>query len=128
MIVDTAGLFPEGKGYVMECTAVPEEVVRNGYTFWEFNGTTDVEGVKSSYKESFPIWLSGPLFKDLGFVEVTPGRYDVEPTEALGRRFTCDIVHELVKEKPYARMKNMKPATFKNKDVQKAADEESIPF
>ena len=128
MIVDTAGCFPEGKGYIMECSAVLEEVVRKGTTFWQFNGTTDLDGVKSAYNEAFPIWLAGPLFAALGFKEVSPGKYDVEPTNALGRKFKCDIVHEKVNDKVYARIKNAVPLQFKNKDVQKAADEESIPF
>lgn len=107
MIIDTAGLFPEGKGFVMVCSGIPEERLTRGTTFWDFTFETEVEGVPSSYSESTPIWLAGPVFKALGFKEVGPGRFDVEPTQAPGRKFTCDIVHEVVKDRPYARMKNM---------------------
>ena len=107
MIVDTAGLFPEGKGFVMECTGIPAERLTRGTVFWDFEFTTELEGAPASYRESVPIWLAGPVFKALGFKEVGPGRYDVEPTQAPSRKLKCDIVHEVVKEKPYARMKNM---------------------
>jgi hypothetical protein len=126
MIVDTAELFPEGKGYVMECSEIPIERSTRGTVFWDFIGKTEIEGMETSYKESFPIWLAGALFAALGFKEVGPGRYDVEPTLALGRKFTCDIVHEKIKDKPYARIKNAKPVTggLKPEDINK----EGLPF
>lgn len=117
MIVDTAGLFPEAEGLIMECSAIPSERSNRGTVFWDFEGKTKLYGVEATYRESFPIWLSGALFKALGFKEVTPGRYDVEPTMAIGQKFKCDIVHETIKDKPYARMKNMIPV-----------DNNSIPF
>jgi hypothetical protein len=107
MIVDTAGLFPEGKGFVMTCSGIPAERVTRGTVFWDFEFATELEGSPASYRESVPIWLAGPVFKALGFKEVGPGRYDVEPTQAPTRKLKCDIVHEVVKDKPYARMKNM---------------------
>lgn len=107
MIVDTAGLFPEGKDLVMVCSGIPAERLTRGTVFWDFEFETELEGAPASYRESVPIWLAGPLFKALGFKEVGPGRYDVEPTLAPGRKLKCDIVHEVVKDKPYARMKNM---------------------
>ncbi len=109
MIVDTAGLFPEGKGYVMECSGIPAERVTRGTVFWDFDFTTEVEGVETPYRESVPIWLTGPVFRALSFKEISPGRFDVEPTLAIGRRLRCDIVHETIKDKAYARMKNMVP-------------------
>lgn len=107
MIVDTAGLFPEGKDFVMVCSGVPTERNTRGTIFWDFDFATELDGEQTSYRESVPIWLAGPVFKALGFKEVGPGRFDVEPTQAPGRKFKCDIVHEVVKDKPYARMKNM---------------------
>jgi len=122
MIVDTAGLFPEGKGFTMECSGIPTERLTRGTTFWDFTFETELDGVPASYRESIPIWLSGPIFKALGFKEVGPGRYDVEPTQAPGRKFTCDIVHEVVKDKPYARMKNMAPI------AEGSSKDDDIPF
>jgi hypothetical protein len=122
MIVDTAGLFPEGKDYVMECTEVPMERVTRGTVFWDFTGKTEIDGNEAFYKESFPIWLAGTLFNALGFKEVSPGRYDVQPTMALQRRFKCDVVHEKIKDKAYARIKNAVPL---GDNVDKG---EGIPF
>lgn len=122
MIVDTAGLFPEGKGFVMECSGIPAERLTRGTVFWDFDFVTELEGVKMPYRESIPIWLTGPVFKALGFKEVGPGRFDVEPTEAPGRKFKCDIVHEMVKDKPYARMKNMTPI------AEGSSQDDQIPF
>lgn len=116
MIVDTAGLFPESKGLTMECSSIPTERINRGTVFWDFEGKTELAGAEATYRESFPIWLAGALFKALGFKEVSPGRYDVEPTLAIGRKFKCDIVHETIKDKPYARMKNM------------VSNDDSIPF
>ncbi len=93
----------------MECADIPIERSSKGYIFWDFAGTTKIGAEEVTYRESFPIWLVGPLFKALGFKEVSPGKFDVEPTEALGRKFKCDIVHEEINGKPYARMKNMIP-------------------
>lgn len=109
MIVDTQGLFPAGKDYVMTVSAVPEENNRKGYVFWDFTFDTEVEGIKSTYQESFPIWLAGPIFKALQFKEVSLGRYEVEPTLALGRKIKGDVIHEEVKGTPRARLKNMVP-------------------
>jgi len=117
MIVDTAGLFPEGKGYIMECVGVPAERLTRGTVFWDFDFATELDGAQTPYRESVPIWLAGPVFKALGFKEVGPGRFEVEPTEAPGRKFKCDVVHEVVKDKPYARMKNLAPL-----------EDDSIPF
>src|SRR3990167_11311586 len=103
-IVDCAGLFPEGNGYVMEVTQIPEEISRGGYVFWKFVFTTKNDGEELTYVESCPIWLCGPMFKALQFPEKSLGRYDVEPALALGRRITCDIAHEDVKGVPRARM------------------------
>jgi hypothetical protein len=126
MIVDTAGLFPESKGLIMECSGIPAERLTRGTVFWDFDFTTQIEGDSVPYRESVPIWLAGPVFKALGFKEVTPGRYDVEPTMAIGRKFKCDIVHETIKDKPYARMKNMVPIQggLKPEDI----NEQGIPF
>ena len=126
MIVDTSNLFPAGTGYIMECSQIPSERVNRGTTFWDFEGKTEIEGVEASYRESFPIWLAGDLFKALQFKEVTPGRYDVEPTMAIGRKFKCDIVHVTIKDKPYARMKNMVPVPMTEAEMKR--DEDGIPF
>jgi hypothetical protein len=121
VIVNTAGLFPAGKGFVMECAGIPTERVARGTVFWDFDFTTLLEDEETTYRESVPIWLAGPVFKALGFKEVSPGRFDVEPTQAPGRKFTCDIVHEVVKDKPYARMRNMVP-------MGQDASKDDIPF
>jgi hypothetical protein len=122
MIVDTVGLFQEGKGFVMECSEIPSERLTRGTVFWDFAFTTELEGEPATYRESIPVWLTGPIFKALGFKEVTVGRFDVEPTQAIGRKLKCDILHEIVKDKPYARMKNMVPIA----EGSSKADE--IPF
>lgn len=109
MIVDTAGLFPESKGIVLTCTGVPSERLTRGTVFWDFDFTTDLAGVETPYRESVPIWLAGPIFKALGFKEVSPGRFDVDPPSAVNRRFKCDIVHETIKDKAYSRIKNTAP-------------------
>lgn len=128
MIVDTAGLFPEGKGFIMECSGVPSERLTRGTVFWDFDFYTKVEEVDTPYRESVPIWLAGPVFKALGFKEVTPGRFDVEPTQAVGRKFKCDIVHEVVKDKPYARMKNMIPIDTSGLKPSDIDPESGLPF
>lgn len=131
MIVDTSNLFPEGKGYVMECAEVITERTSRGTVFWDFVGRTELEGIETYYRESFPIWLAGALFSALGFHEVTPGRYDVEPTLSLGRKFVCDIVHEKIKGKPYARIKNARPVTESLSQAAtklQAPSDDTIPF
>lgn len=129
MIVDTMGLFEAGTGYTFECSTVPEEITRKGYVFWQFNFETKSKDGRMilNYSESVPIWLCGPVFKALGFPEVSAGRFDVEPTLALGRSFKCDVVHEDVNGTARARMKNMIPVTSEQPKLGKK-EEEDIPF
>jgi hypothetical protein len=104
MIVDTAGVFPETKRILLECSGVPEERNTRGTVFWDFSIKTE-EG--ANYNESVPIWLAAPIFRAMQFKELTPGKFDVDPPSALGRKVICDIVHETIKDKVYARMKNI---------------------
>lgn len=122
MIVDTAGLFPETKGIVLVCNSIPSERVTKGTVFWNFAFTAEIEGGTTTYTESVPLWLTGPVFRALQFKEVTAGRYDVDPPSAVGRKIKCDIVHEIVKDKPYARMKNMIPI------AEGSSKNDEIPF
>ncbi len=108
MIVDTAGLFPQTKGIILTCVSIPSERLTRGTVFWDFDFVGELEGAETPYRESVPIWLAGPIFKALGFPEVTPGRFDVEPMKAVNRQIVCDILYEVVKDKPYARIKNAK--------------------
>lgn len=128
MIVDTAGVFPEKKGLVMECVSVPSERLTRGTVFWDFDFVTSVDGIDTPYRESVPIWLAGSVFKALGFKELTPGRFEVEPTEAVGRKFKCDLVHETIKDKVYARMKNMTPIVEGGLKPGDIDAESGIPF
>lgn len=127
MIVDTAGLFPATKGIILTCVGIPSNRLTRGTVFWDFDFVGKLEGVETPYRESVPIWLAGPVFKALGFPEVTPGRFDVEATKAVDRKFKCDIVHEVVKDKPYARMKNMVPVDVGGLQPEDLNAEE-IPF
>jgi hypothetical protein len=106
MIVDTAGVAPEAKGIVLECSSVPEERTIRGTVFWDFSFTAE-DG--TAYNESVPIWLAAPLFRALLFKEISAGRFEFDPPEAMGRKVKCDIVHETIKDKVYARMKNIIP-------------------
>lgn len=94
MSIENCGeLFPEGS-YDLEVSGVPEKKERNGTIFWEFPFITELDGQPATYTEFLPIWLCGPMFKVLGFKEIRPKSYDVEPTLALGKRIRVILVHE----------------------------------
>ena len=122
MIVDTANVFNEAKDIVLTCSGIPAERLTRGTVFWDFPFTAEVDGVEANYNESVPVWLTGSLFRALGFREISAGKFDVDPPSAIGREIKCDIVHETVKDKVYARIKN--PIPFA--DGSSKADE--IPF
>jgi len=114
MIVDTANLFPEGE-YVFTVSDVPAQEQRAGYVFWTFHFTTEIDEAPVEYGEAIPIWLSAPMFRALGFKEIRPGRFDVDPPAALGRRIKGRIVHETLESgkragSPVARLKDITPA------------------
>lgn len=127
MIVNTTQLFPEGR-YKMMCIEIPSEELRNGMTFWRFKFETTLDGQRATYEEFLPVWLAGPMFKALGFPEVRPGSFDVEPTMALQRSIEGTVVHETIEKGNKAgqivsRLKDMKPIA-----KEKTAPQEEIPF
>lgn len=95
-IENTSQLFPEGR-YKFTVDNVPEKKDRNGIYFWEFQLATELDGAPATYTEFLPIWLCAPIFKVLGYPEVRPGSFDVEPTKALGKQFEGVVAHEEIK-------------------------------
>lgn len=124
-IENTSQLFPEGT-YEFTISNVPEKKDRNGIIFWEFQFTTEIDGSSATYNEFLPIWLCAPMFKALGYKEVRPGSFDVEPTAALGKRLKATVAHEEIKSgnKAGQVVSRLKEITV----LETVKDDNQIPF
>lgn len=117
MITDTNGeMFPEGT-YLFRVADIPVEVDIKGYRAWQWS--FDVEGVEGlmTYNERFMVWLLAPLFRGLGFPEITPGKFKWEATEAMDRTLTATIKHVTLEKgnsagKVVARMTDIRPSAL----------------
>lgn len=116
MMLDTNGnIFPEGT-YRFRVAQVPEETDVKGYKSWQFSFETQTDEGLQLYNERFMLFLIAPLMRGLAFKEVVPGKFDFEPTAALGLSITARIVHVTLDKgasagKTVARMTDIQPVT-----------------
>lgn len=140
MIMDTTGeLFPEGK-YTFRVAEIPSEDEVKGYQAWQWTFETDTDEGPRTYNERFMVWNLAPLMRALDFPEPKPGKFDWEPTEALGRSVEASIQHVTLdkgssKGKVVARMTDIRIKSAKaalNKAAMQAqapvASGDDIPF
>lgn len=137
MMLDTNGeMFPEGR-YKFRVSDVPAAEEVGQYLGWRFNFEAETEDGSRTYSERFMVWLMAPLMRALGFPEVKPGKFDWEPTEAMGRTITATIKHVTIEKgasagKTVARMTEMQPIEKMAKGVKAAmaaqAPADDIPF
>jgi len=130
-IINTAGeLLAQGR-YIFRVAEVPEAgSTKDGYDFWQFRFEVSVDGQTVPYNERFMIFQIAPLLRALETPEPAPGKFDFEPTMALGKLVQATLVHEVLDRGPrkgeiVARMRDIHPAPSTAK-APAPADE--IPF
>ena len=139
MMLDTNGeLFPKGR-YIFRVADVPAMEEVGQYTGWRWIFEVETDEGTRSYSERFMVWLLAPLVRALDFKEVTPGRFEFEPTDALGRSVVARIEHVTLDKgksagKTVARMMDIQPAGKMSSEnraamtAQAPADANDIPF
>jgi len=132
MITDTnGGIFERGK-YTFRVVDIPMEVDVKGYKAWQWSFEADTEDGPLPYQERFMVWLVGPLLRALGCKEITPGKFDWNPTDVFGRAVNAEIIHVTLDKGPsagktVARMKDIQPATGKMAPEYRAAMQAQAP-
>lgn len=114
MITDTNGdIFPEGT-YQFRVIDIPTELDLKGYKAWQWAFEADTDEGPRAYSERFMVWLMAPLFRGLGFPEITPGKFKWEATDALDRTLQATVKHVTLDKgasagKVVARMTDIQP-------------------
>jgi len=139
MMLDTNGeIFPQGC-FTFRVSDVPTPEDVKGYSAWRWTFEAETSDGVRTYSERFMVWTLAPLLRALGFKELTPGKFDFEATEAMGRSVVAEIKHVTLDKgasagKTVARMMDIQPMSKMSKEnkaalaAQAPAGDEDIPF
>lgn len=107
---NNADRIAEGK-YTFVISKVPEKIrTTTGKIAYKFHFESIIDGNITRYEERFLPWMCADLLRAIGANEVSPGKFEWEKEQAVGKEIEGDIVYEADRNDPkksWPRLKNI---------------------